>query len=204
MAINPKAALPHTRTQKGKGWATLTLLACATFSLWANVRSGQLYRDSIVVSVMPPIVAFCTTKLIAYFSPRTKWTKALIYGGFGLITVVAMYGSGWHIVEYVHSTGQPWATAVSYVFITDAPMLLAAGVLVQKVPMTQSRTEPAKVVQPPQAPPQPPAKKTAPAKRTTPAKATKATKAAKPTVPSFKAPIPSITDDALEKEMLNA
>lgn len=203
MAINPKAALPHTRTQKGKGWATLTLLACATFSLWANVRSGQLYRDSIVVSVMPPIVAFLTTKLIAYLSPRTTWTKALVYGGFGLITVVAMYGSGWHIVEYVHSTGQPWATAVSYVFITDAPMLLAAGVLVQKVPMTQNRTEPAKVVAPPQAPKATKATAT-PAKRTTPAKAAKATKATVPPVPAFKAPVPDIMDDKREKEMLNA
>src|SRR5258706_13996581 len=112
-------SIPRTRSQKGHAWATATLVICGTFSVYANVRSGQLYRDSIIVSVLPPVVAFITSHLISYFNPSKKWTKALIYGGFGTICVIAMYGSGWHIYSFVSQTGQHWTTAISYIFITD-------------------------------------------------------------------------------------
>lgn len=198
--------MPHTRTQKGKGWATLTLFICGAFTLWANVRSGQLHADNIVVSAFPPVVAFMTTKLIAYFSPRTIWTKGFVYGGFGLITTFAMYGSGYHIIDTVVKAGQPWQTAIAYVFISDAPMLLAAALLVQKVPMTQTSAKPTEETsQTPAAKPvkaapvkTTPPKTTTPAKRTTPAKSTKAAKSTTP------AKLPDITMDPFERDMLNA
>jgi hypothetical protein len=136
--------------------------------------------------------------------------KTVIYGGFGVITGFAMYGSGYHIVSFVMSTGQPWQTAIAYVIITDAPMLLSAGILIEKVTTSRSTTAAAEQAQPAQPVKATPAKAiaTQPAKSTaTPAKRTppaKAAKAAKATVPAFKAPIPDIREDEREKEMLNA
>lgn len=206
-----KPRMPRTRAQKGRLWATATLVVCLSFSLWANVESGRFEAKSIAVSAMPPIVAFFCSHLISYFAPRTKLMKTVIYGGFGAITAFAMYGSGYHIINFVMSTGQPWETAISYVFITDAPMLLAAGILIEKVTTARSATAPAKQAT------TAPVKTTAPnpkvttvAKTTTAPKATKATtpakaaKAAKATVPVFKAPIPDIKDDVREEEMLSA
>ena len=204
-----KPRMPHTRTQKGKGWATLTLIACGAFSLWANVRSGMLSRDSIVVSVLPPVVAFLTTKLIAYLSPKTKWTKTLVYGGFGLITLVAMYGSGFHIVEFVMKTGQPWLTAISYVFIADAPMLLAAAVLVAKVPMQVSQAKPATETKPTPTP-KPvkaaPAKTVAPKATNAPQKAVPAKRTSRATKaqPAFSNKAEEISMDEFEQNMLTA
>ncbi len=204
-----KPGIPSTRTQKGRAWATATLLTCGVFSLYANVRSGQLYRDSVIVSVLPPVVAFLSSHLISYFSPRTKWTKAFVYGGFGLICLFAMYGSGWHIVDFVTKAGQHWTTAIIYVFITDAPMLLAAGILIERVSTTRTtttKTEPVKATEPakkatpvkavakPQTTPVPPKPAT---KRTSRAKAAATQEPDKPAVPD-------ILLDPFEKDMLRA
>ena len=114
--------------------------------------------------------------------------KTVIYGGFGLICAFAMYGSGWHIVDFVSRNGQHWTTAVIYVFITDAPMLLAAGILIEKVTTAKITT-----------------KQTAPAKRTTPAKATVAAKSTKPKVPAKRTtstkPVPTFIGPAIVDEM---
>jgi len=195
---------PPTRHQKGKRWATLTLLLCGSFSIWANVRSGQINAESVIVSVFPPVVAFAVSHLIAYFNPRGWVQKVGVYGILGLIMTIAMYGSGWHIFDYVTLSGQHWTTAIAYIFITDAPMLVAAGILVAKVPTTTTavnRTPPANVT-----PPTIPAKKTTPAKttkpaakRTTPAKTTKPSqKVPTPPIPTFSTPL----DDSTEKELL--
>lgn len=166
--------IPRTRQQRGETWATAALVICGAFSIWANVRSGQLQAENVVVSVFPPIVAFVVSHLISYFNPRTKWGKGLVYGVGGLIAMFAMYGSGYHIVETVMHTGQPLQTAISYIFITDAPMLLAAVILAEKMGTareTTNRTIPTtKTV---------PAKKASPAKVTNPAKTTPPTKAVK-------------------------
>lgn len=146
--------------------------------------------ESAIASVVPPIVAFLTSHLISYFNPTKFGHKVLIWGGFGLVTLVAMYGSGWHIFDYVTQTGQHWTTAISYVFITDAPMLFAAAILVQKVPTST------KVATPTTAP-----KRTSAPKKTTATKATTTTK--KPTTP--KPPkAPDILMDPFEKDMLTA
>jgi len=171
MAILRKSDNPLTRHQKGKRWATATLVFCGAFSIWANVRSGQMNMESAIASVVPPIVAFLTSHLISYFSPTKVGHKVLVWGGFGLVTLVAMYGSGWHIFDYVVQTGQHWSTAISYVFITDAPMLFAAAVLVQKVSTSQTKASTAS-----------PAKVATAPKRTSAPKKTTAPKATKPTI----------------------
>ena len=189
-----KPRIPHTKAQKGRMWATVTLLVCGTFSLYANVRSGSFAQDSVIVSAFPPVVAFLSSHLISYFNPKTIWTKVTVYGGFGFISVIAMYGSGYHIVEFVTHTGQPWTTAISYIFMADAPMLLSAGILITKVTTSQSATETGKTTN-----------RTTPAKKTTPAKVANAPKpvvsstttkpparrttAPKPTVATFKAAV---------------
>lgn len=188
MAVLPKPSIPQTKHQKGRMWATMTLVICGTFSLYANVLSGSFNRNSVIVSALPPVVAFLSSHLISYFNPKTIWTKATVYGGFGLISLIAMYGSGYHIVEFVMHTGQPWTTAISYVFITDAPMLLSAGILISKVSTSQKATETAKPVQ-----------AAIPAKKTTPAKVAKTAipkvssakprTTTKPVIPAFKAAV---------------
>lgn len=187
-----KGSNPTTRHQKGKRWATFTLLICGAFSLWANVRSGQINAESVIVSVFPPIVAFVVSHLIAYFNPRKTVQYVGVYGILGSICAIAMYGSGWHIFDYVIRTGQHWTTGIAYIFITDAPMLVAAAILVMKVPTTTTvtkQTSPAKVAVSPTAP--------IPAKTATPAKTTKpAAKRATPrktTKPSTNVPEPSFS-----------
>ncbi len=188
---------PKTRHQKGKWWATGTLVICGAFSIWSNVRSGQMNYESVIVSVFPPIVAFVVSHLITYFNPQKIGQKVLVWGIGGIIMVIAMYGSGWHIFDYVIRTGQHWTTGIAYIFITDAPMLMAAVILVDKVSTAQTSTSTVKapvkaqkVAQPAKAA-KPPAKRTSPAKVTTPAKTAK---------PAFSNPLL----DPIEKDMLTA
>jgi hypothetical protein len=199
-----KVRIPHTRHQKGHAWATGTLAICGIFSIYANVRSGQIATEPVVISVFPPIVAFLTSKLIAYFNPKGKIAKIAVYGGFGIVCLISMGASGFHIVDTVVRNGQEWYVGLMYVFITDAPMLLAAGILVQKVPtaMTAEKApEPAvKTVA---------AKATSPAKAAAPAKTTKPpakrTSAAKTTKPSRTQPTPSFSakvDDPAELSIM--
>jgi hypothetical protein len=162
--------MPRTRTQKGKAWATATLVICGAFSIWANIRSGQFLAENIIVSGFPPIVAFVTSHLISLFNPRKVLSKVMIYGGFGLVCLVAMYGSGWHIYTYALENGQHWSAAVSYVLMTDTPMLLAAAILATKVPTTQTQPTPTKRT--------PPIKKATTPRAASPVK--KATTRAKP------------------------
>lgn len=208
-----KPRMPRTKAQKGKTWATATLVICGAYSIYANVRSGQLAYDNVVTSAFPPIVAFLSSHLISYFNPASKGMKTVIYGGFGLIAVISMYGSGYHIVEFAMHSGQPFQTALAYVFMTDAPMLLAAGILIEKVTTSKTTTVGSKQTVTPKPAQTVPAKAVAakatnstvqpkaPAKRqskATPAKVAKATKA----VPAFKEP--DISMDTFEKDMLNA
>lgn len=193
--------IPKTRHQKGHNWATGTLLFCGAFSLYTNVRSGQIATEPVIISAFPPIVAFLSSKLIAYFNPRGWVAKLFVYGGFGIICVISMGASGFHIVDTVMRNGQSWYVGLMYIFITDAPMLLAAGILVQKVPTTINRTEPDKKIQT-VVTPAIPATKTTPAKTTKPA--TKRTAPTKTTKPSQTAPKANILDDPLERDMLTA
>lgn len=162
--------IPTTKHQKGRAWATATLVICGAFSIWANVRSGQLAAENVVVSVFPPIVAFLTSHLISYFSPKNNLQKILVWGGMGLIMVAAMIGSGTHITETVMRTGQSMKIGLVYVFFTDAPMLLAGIILVIKVPTTQTVAKPVTPREKPQST-QPAKKAATPAKRA-PAKTT--------------------------------
>lgn len=189
-----KPRIPRTKAQKGKFWATMTLLVCGAFSLFANVRSGRLESESVIVSGLPPVVAFFTSHLISYFSPRNLVGKVLVYGVGGLIALCAMYGSGWHIYEFVVRTGQPWTTAISYIFITDAPMLLAAAILIEKVPTVRSvTTETNRTTTTPKTKATTPVKQASPAKATVAAKTTKPPAkravAPKPVVPTFQAAV---------------
>lgn len=174
--------IPQTKHQKARTWATATLVICGTFSLYANVLSGSFTLNGVVVSAFPPIVAFLSSHLISYFNPKTIWTKVTVYGGFGLISAFAMFGSGYHIVEFVMHTGQPMTTAISYIFMADAPMLLSAGILIAKVSTAQTATTEVKT-----------ANRTVPAKKTTPTKATSATSVAKTTKPKVSSAKPQTT-----------
>lgn len=195
-----KERVPLTKHQKGRRWATATLVICGAFSIYANVRSGQFEAEPIVVSVFTPIVAFLSSHLITYFSPKTKGAKFMIYGGFGLITLFAMMGSGWHIVETVQRAGQNHYIAIIYVFITDAPMLLAAAILIEKVPTGRNTTvkvpTPTASAKPKTTPKRTPAKKaTSPAKTQISTKTDQTAKAADPH---------AIVTDPFEKQFLNA
>lgn len=196
-----KLSIPRTKSEKGRMWATVTLLICGAYSLWANVRSGQFAMENLVTSAMPPVVAFLSSHLIGYFSPRRIATKLLIWGIGGVIMVFAMIGSGTHIVEYVVRNGQPFQIALIYVFITDAPMLLAGAILLQKVPTTAAPAKrtiettvanQSKTASVPKA--TQPAKKATPAKRTTPSKSSQSVQNALKV--EFQA-------DPLESEMTN-
>lgn len=123
----------------------------------------------------------------------------MIWGGFGFVTLFAMYGSGWHIYDYVTSTGQHWTTGIAYIFVTDFPMLFAAAILVQKVPTAKTSSNRTS------------AAKSAP-KKTTPTKAASVKKATtRATTPNAKnasnlpsaIKVPDIMMDPFEKEMLN-
>lgn len=184
-----------TRHQKGRRWASFTLVICGAFSIWANVRSGSLGVENVVISVFPPIVAFATSHLIGYFSPRKTGQRVLVWGGMGTVMVFAMIGSGTHIIDTVTKTGQHTLIGFVYIFITDAPMLLAGAILVEKVPTAQAV-----------------ARVATPAKQTSTAKATVKTNPAKTATPKKTAPRPSrakvskpdIFSDPLEKDMLTA
>lgn len=150
--------------------------------------------ESIITSVFPPIVAFLSSHLISYFSPTKIGQRILVWGIGGIIMTIAMYGSGWHIYDYVARTGQHWTTAISYIFITDAPMLLAAVILVDKVPTAKTATNTVKAPVKAQKATSPAKATKPPVKRTTPAKVATPAKSAKP----------DIFSDPLEKDMLTA
>ena len=135
-----KPTTPRTKTQKARFWATVTLVLCGSYSIWANVSSGRANHDSVVVSVLPPIVAFCLSHLIGYLNPKTRFQKILVWAGFGLSLLFAFIASGYHIWEKSYETGQPWYIALTYPFLSDIPMIFAAVALVQKVPATQTQT----------------------------------------------------------------
>ncbi len=184
-----------TRHQKGRRWATFTLVICGAFSIWANVRSGSLGVENVVISVFPPIVAFATSHLLGYFSPRKTGQKLLVWGGMGSVMIFAMIGSGTHIIDTVTKTGQHTLIGFVYIFITDAPMLLAGAILVEKVPTAQLVSSSATA-----------ANRTSAAKatsKTTPAKAAVQKKTA-PRASRAKATPPDIFSDPLEKDMLTA
>lgn len=137
-------------------------------------------------------MAFATSHLIGYFSPRKTGQKILVWGGMGSVMIFAMIGSGTHIADTVIREGQPWYIGIVYIFITDAPMLLAGAILVERVPTAQSVQVAAT-----------PAKRTSaakPATKASPAKATTQKKSATPK-PVVK---PDIFSDPREKDMLTA
>lgn len=189
---------PLTRHQKGRRWATWTLVLTGLFSIWFNVRSGELSPEPIAMSVMPVPVLFLTVHLISYLNPRMMWHKVLVYGGLGLVVIVAFGMSGYHLWEQAVQNGQPWFIAITYPFIVDVPSTISAVILVEKVPVektAQNRTQAAKQAVP--------AKKTTPAKAAKPASKpsrTSPAKAASPAKPAFSNPM----DDRLEKDMLTA
>jgi len=153
--------------------------------------------ESVIVSVFPPIVAFATSHLISYFNPRKTGHRVLIWGIGGIVLLFAMYGSGWHIWDYVIKTGQHWTTGIAYIFITDVPMLLAAVILVEKVSTAQTAAN--RQEMPTTVRAQPKAQKaTSPAKQTTTTKRTPAPK--RQVAPK----VADIMSDPLEKEMLSA
>jgi hypothetical protein len=153
--------------------------------------------ESVIVSVFPPIVAFLSSHLIGYFSPRKTGQRVLVWGIGGAIMVIAMYGSGWHIWDYVIATGQHWTTGIAYIFITDAPMLLAAAILIQKVPTAQNVTKAVTATNTVKAP-------VKAQKATRPAKAANPPKRTSPAKPAIAFKTPDIMADPLEKAMLNA
>lgn len=176
-----------TATKAGRKWATATLAICGAFTIWAQYDWPGIphWVVSVIVAVFPPIVSFVTSHIVSYLNPKTKWTKALVYGGFGAIILSAMTGSAVHIFRTVTEAGQPWYSALTYVFMSDAPMLLAGVVLSLKVTGTTARvnrTIETKDVEAPKVEVTPkkvvPAKTTKPAvKKTTPAKTTKPSQA---------------------------
>jgi hypothetical protein len=198
-----------TATKSGRRWATWTLILCGTFTIWAQYDWPFMpnWAVPIVVAVFPPIVSFFTTHVVSHLNPKTKGTKILVYGGSGAVIASAMTGSAMHIWDTVREAGQPVYTAWTYVFMADAPMLLAAAILAIKVTGTKqaaNRTNATVVATPPTAvvpvKKATPAKTTKPAvKKTTPAKTTKPSRTAPtPPIPTFSTPL----DDSTEKELL--
>jgi len=190
-----KEKTPTTRYQKGRKWATATLVLTGLFSIWFNVRSGKLAPEPVLFSVMPVVVLFLTIHLITYLNPRKGWHKVLVYAGLGLVTLVAFGMSGYHLWEQAVHNGQPGLIALTYPFIVDVPSVISAVILVEKVPVAQSsanRTQPAKAAVP--------AKKTSPAKAATPASRPNRTSRAK----AKPADSPDILADPFEKAMLTA
>jgi hypothetical protein len=210
MAIwNRNRTSQPTATKSGRRWATTTLVVCGLFTIWAQYDWSFVpdFAVPIIVAVFPPIVSFVSSHLISYLNPKTKWTKTFVYGGFGAVIASAMTGSALHILRTVHDAGQPWHTAWTYVFMADAPMLLAASVLAIKVTGTATKTnrttetksaETETVVAAPKK--VTPTKTTKPAARkTTPAKSTKPSQTVPtPSIPTFSTPL----DDPSEKELL--
>lgn len=188
MAIWTKGPKPPvTRYQKGRRWATVTLAVCGLFSMYANVRSGNLALENVLWSGFPPLVLFLTVHVISYLSPRSKVSKALVYGGLGFVVLVAFGGSGWHIVTEALAHGQTWYTAWTYPFIADIPSLMCAAVLAKRDVRAERAEIPQVVTQPAQR--TSPAKKTSTTKKTTaqktPKPSTKPQQALEPLVPAF-------------------
>lgn len=197
MAIFSKEKKPVTRYQKGRRWSTWTLVLTGLFSIWFNVRSGQIAPEPILMSAMPVVVLFLTIHLISYLNPQKALHKVLVYAGLGIVVAVAFGMSGYHLYSEAIKNGQPWFIAISYPFIVDVPSVISAVILVERVPTAQvnkTRTEAAKRTVPAKAAKaaQPAAKRTSAPKAKTPAKASVAF------IP------PSPLTDPLEKDMLTA
>ncbi len=171
-AKEKKPKIPLTRLQKGKRYALLVMLLGLAYSTYANVRSGAINAEPIITSVAPTIVFFGTVHLIAYFTPKNKFEKGLVWFGLGFVAVIAFGISGLHIWELTVRNGQHWIVALFYPFIIDIPTALATAILIQKVstnqtkPIQAKQTETVISVQSPQITTKPPVKR-APRKATT-------------------------------------
>lgn len=177
---------PPTRLQKGKRYALVVMILGLAYSTYANVRSGQIDAEPIITSVLPTIVFFGTVHLISYFSPKSKFEKAMVWFGLGFVALVAFGISGFHIWELTVRNGQDRIIALFYPFITDIPMALATVILVQKVSTNAKQTTVAK-----------PTETVIPVK--TPQKQTTASKPAKVATPRKRVPTttkPVIQDTA--------
>jgi hypothetical protein len=128
-----KRRIPITRLQKGKRYAFLVMLLGLAYSTYANVRSGAINAEPIVTSVVPTIVFFGTVHLIAYYNPKNKFEKGLVWFGLGFVALVAFGISGFHIWELTVRNGQHWIVSLFYPFIIDIPTALATIILIQKV-----------------------------------------------------------------------
>lgn len=140
-----KRKLPLTRLQKGKRYALLVMLLGLAYSTYANVRSGAIDAEPIITSVAPTIVFFGTVHLIAYYTPKNKFEKGLVWFGLGFVALVAFGISGFHIWELTVRNGQHWIVALFYPFIVDIPTALATAILIQKV---STNAKPTKVDKP--------------------------------------------------------
>lgn len=197
MALFSKERKPLTRFQKGRRWSTWTLVLTGLFSIWFNVRSGEIAPEPIAFSAMPVVVLFLTIHLITYLNPRKWLMKALVYIGLGIVVAVAFGMSGYHLYSEAVHNGQPWLIAISYPFIVDVPSVISAVILVEKVPTSQVSTisaKPVKAVAPVKA------AKAAP----TTAKRTSSPKAKPPAKPAVQFIPPNPMMDPREKDMLTA
>jgi hypothetical protein len=143
-----KPRIPLTRLQKGKRYALLTLILTGGYSTYANVRSGAFNAEPIVTSVAPTFVFFLTVHLLSYFNPKDRIQRVLVYGGLGLVTLVAFGISGFHIWELTVRNGQHWIVALFYPFIVDVPSAIATAILIQKVSTNGNRPNQAKPTEP--------------------------------------------------------
>lgn len=174
--------LPLTRLQKGKRYAAIVMLLGLAYSTYANVRSGQIDTEPVITSIAPTVVFFLTVHLISYFSPKSKFEKAMVWFGLGFVALVAFGISGFHIWELTVRNGQHWIIALFYPFIIDIPTALATAILVQKVSTNSNRTTQAKTDTTPQSAPNSTSVVKTPQKRTT------ATKSTKPATPRKRVP----------------
>jgi hypothetical protein len=157
--------------QRGKFWASATILFCGAYSVWANVTFSQIRFDYVVASVFPVGVLWLTSHTVGYYAGKGRgW----IYAGLGLILSVSFYVSGFHIVDKTIHSGQPWYVAVFYPVLADFPIVVAFLILIRRmetttVPVKETQTViiPTKVTSPAKsAPKATPAPKRAPAKKT--------------------------------------
>lgn len=188
MAIWSKGPKPTTtRYQKGRRWATVTLAVCGAFSMYANVRSGDITLEGALWSGFPPLVLFLTVHVISYLSPRSRMSKALVYGGLGFVVIAAFAGSGFHIFEQAVQHGQPPLMALSYPLIVDIPSLMCAAILAKRdvkaesVENRQLAASQAKATQTAAKKANPPKKATVPQKANKPPKPVIATDGLTPT-----------------------
>lgn len=146
-----KAKNPLTRLQKGKRYALMALIITGSYSTYANVRSGMIAAEPIVTSIAPTFVFFLTVHLLSYFTPKNTFQRVLVWGGLGLVALVAFGISGIHIWELTVRNGQMWWVALFYPIIVDVPSAIATVILVQKVSTNGNQTkkvEPVKAVVP--------------------------------------------------------